>query len=378
MVRVVCLKNIGGSMSKGGGGGSQDFGEGFVIVAFAICIGFVFFYDYIEIFFLNVWRNVRIVEFSLFAWIPEYIPFLGDYGKVVDSLSNLPKSELHKVKRAVDIHYAWPFALASVLIMFYMSFNLFTKTNTAKTRYDMETLLARWYGYVKNSKVKDWDKIININKNDNKETEHPEMQSHVFDGTNHMYADPSSPWKVATETHLFSSCSKGVKIYDEATRIFDTDLARMVFDEQLNTLFTSFDDMTPVEKYCFNYIAHTISVRTRIPLVDAKKRCIEIMESHAYTRCGLVSILDEARKSGELVSNKFSFIKRHDRVLFICFSTLGRKLPFTESAGCFAHRELEKALSMKMVSKETTAAIEALAESIGVDLSKNKKDFSET
>lgn len=364
-------------MSKGGGGGNQDFGEGFVVIAFAICVGFVFFYDYIEIFFLNIWRHARIIEFSIFSWIPEYIPFLGDYGKVVNSLTNLPKTELYKVKGAVDFYYAWPFAVVSIIAMFYMSFNLFVKTNTAKTRYDMESLLARWYGYVKSSKVKDWDKIININKNDNKETEHPEMQSHVFDGTNQMYADPSSPWKVATETHLFANCGEGMNIYDESTGVFDTELARFVFDEQLNCLFTSFEDMTPVEKYCFNYMVHTISVRTKIPLKDARKRCLEIMELHAYTRCGLVSVLEEARRSGELVSNKFSFIKRHDRVLFICFSTLGRKLPFTESAGCFAHRELEKAISRKIIAKETTGAVEALAESIGVDLSKIKKELHE-
>jgi len=362
---------------NGGNGSGIGSSETLVIISFAVLFILFLFYDQIELFMFDVWRHARIYEYMIFSWIPEWIPFFGKYGQLSESLTNLPKEELFKVKDKVDLHFTWPYVLFSIIAMSMMGFNLFKMTNMAKTRYDQESLLRKWYSYTKSSNIKDWDKIVNINKNDNKENEHPEQESHIFDGTNSLYADPSSPWEIATKSHLFmEGLSEGTNIFDPETGVFDTVLAREVFDAQLGSVYTSYANMSSIEKYCFNYITYTISNRTHISLEEAKKRCTEIMQMHCYTRCGLVSILEEGRKSGEFMSSKFSFIKKFDRILFISFSTLGRKLPFAESAGCFAHRELEKALRKRLPIKETTAAIEALAETIGADLSTVREQIS--
>jgi len=364
---------------SGGSGGSNGIGsvETTVLISLmALCLIF-FFYDKIELFFLGVWRDVRVIEYMIFAWIPDWVPFFGDYGQLSDSLKDLPRGEIVKVKSAVEFHYSWPYALVSIVVMVILSLKLMKMSVAATQKFDMESLLERWYTYSKSSTIKDWDKIIGINKNDDKINEHPEKESHKFNGTNHLMADPASPWSLATETHLFlEGLPKGRQIYDPETGVFDTILAREVCDAQLGAPFSGYSSMKTIEKYCFNYIANIVSARTRTSLPDTKKRFIEIMEMHHHTRVGLIALLEEGKRSGDLPSSRFTFVKKYDRTLFICFSMLGRKVAWAESSGCHAHYELEKSLKKRLPICETTAAIDALAETIGADLSTVREDLA--
>jgi intracellular multiplication protein IcmP len=73
-----------------------------------------------------------------------------------------------------------------------------------------------------------------------------------------------------------------------------------------------------------------------------------------------MSLLTEARKSGVVAPVEFSWIKGEDRVLWYCLHSVGRKTPFVEGAGAFAHWEVERLVQRPLTRPEVHAAVEAL------------------
>jgi hypothetical protein len=85
-----------------------------------------------------------------------------------------------------------------------------------------------------------------------------------------------------------------------------------------------------------------------------------IMGQHAFTRVGFMSLLVESRNGGVVACNEFNWLKGEDRVLWYCMSSVGRKVSFVESAGCFAHWLIEQQLGRPLPHPEVHEAIEGL------------------
>ncbi|MCP1674163.1 hypothetical protein J2T57_001265 [Natronocella acetinitrilica] len=102
------------------------------------------------------------------------------------------------------------------------------------------------------------------------------------------------------------------------------------------------------------------------PVKEAGRRVVaeDVMAAHGYVRPALMSLLDEARKSGVVAPVEFSWLKGEDRALWYCLHSVGRKTPFVEAGGAFAHWEIERLIGRSLNRPEVHAAIEALINSI--------------
>ncbi len=89
-------------------------------------------------------------------------------------------------------------------------------------------------------------------------------------------------------------------------------------------------------------------------------RAEEIMGAHAFVRVGLMELLDRARDSGVFASSELKWVKAYDRTLWFCLSTTGRKVSFTECAGCMAHWLLERTVGRAISHPEVTEAVQGL------------------
>ena len=65
-------------------------------------------------------------------------------------------------------------------------------------------------------------------------------------------------------------------------------------------------------------------------------------EQHAYRHTVLMRLLAEARRNGILPPALFNWLKGVDRPLWYALSTVGRRVPFTESLGSFTHFNAEQ------------------------------------
>lgn len=93
----------------------------------------------------------------------------------------------------------------------------------------------------------------------------------------------------------------------------------------------------------------------------------KIMSSHAYVRCGFMQLMEKARDSGVLASSAFKWVKQFDRCLWNCLSSVGRKTPHTEAAGCFAHWVIERQLDRPLYHPEVTEAVNGLRKALWLD-----------
>lgn len=94
----------------------------------------------------------------------------------------------------------------------------------------------------------------------------------------------------------------------------------------------------------------------------------EIMSLHANTKVGFIRLFEQARRSGVFAATKLKWVINHDRSLYYCFSSVGRKTPFVEAAGCFAHLLLEKHLGYSIPHPEVTEAVEGLKKALWLNL----------
>lgn len=97
----------------------------------------------------------------------------------------------------------------------------------------------------------------------------------------------------------------------------------------------------------------------------------EIMARHAFVRTGLMTLLDLARSSGVVACDQFSWVKGADRVLWYCLSSVGRKVSFAESAGCFAHWLIEVQIGRPLAHPEVSEAVEGLYKALKLDVDPN-------
>ncbi|TOJ33048.1 hypothetical protein CGI42_26690, partial [Vibrio parahaemolyticus] len=61
-----------------------------------------------------------------------------------------------------------------------------------------------------------------------------------------------------------------------------------------------------------------------VPIKEADAQ--DILANHAFIRCGLMSLFGRARSVGVIDMGELGWVKQHDRVLYYCLSSHGRKV----------------------------------------------------
>ena len=130
-------------MSKGSG--DKEDSTGIIIILLAVAVfSSSYFYDKYFYIIAEGWRWVRITEFYVFSWIPQWVPVLGkleffdtiEYLKVTDG--SLLSADF--VSR-VDVYYGRHLSWIPGIILAFLGFKLINKTDGVSRVHDMETLL---------------------------------------------------------------------------------------------------------------------------------------------------------------------------------------------------------------------------------------------
>ncbi|MCF2900973.1 hypothetical protein L1267_11210 [Pseudoalteromonas sp. OFAV1] len=95
----------------------------------------------------------------------------------------------------------------------------------------------------------------------------------------------------------------------------------------------------------------------------------DIMNRHAFTYCGFMSMLSEARQGGVIPPIEFQWVKFHDRKLYFALSSVGKQVSFVESAGIFAHWILEEHIQRPIPTAEVSEAVVGLRTALYIDYS---------
>lgn len=72
------------------------------------------------------------------------------------------------------------------------------------------------------------------------------------------------------------------------------------------------------------------------------KDAIQILKAHPYVKTFLMELLQRSRKTGKLATSKFIWLKPNDRLLYYALNTVGRRVPFIESAAAFNQWQAER------------------------------------
>lgn len=86
----------------------------------------------------------------------------------------------------------------------------------------------------------------------------------------------------------------------------------------------------------------------------------KIMEKHAFVKTGLMELFYAAKNTGVITTELFKWVKKTDRILWFCLSSVGRKVSFTESSGPFSHWLLEQDIGRPITHPEVSEAVQGL------------------
>jgi hypothetical protein len=86
----------------------------------------------------------------------------------------------------------------------------------------------------------------------------------------------------------------------------------------------------------------------------------QIMGQHAFSKVGLMELLDRARDSGVFATDAIKWVKKIDRPLWYCMSSVGRVVSFVESGGCYSHWLIEKQVGRPISHPEVSEAVQGL------------------
>jgi intracellular multiplication protein IcmP len=102
---------------------------------------------------------------------------------------------------------------------------------------------------------------------------------------------------------------------------------------------------------------------TQFPITQSIKR--RLHPHSAYTLTWMVALLECAReRGGQLPSCEFLWLRPVDRVLWYALNQTGGRVPWTETAGVWAHYEAETVLGMALKVPEVESAVDALQSSL--------------
>lgn len=100
------------------------------------------------------------------------------------------------------------------------------------------------------------------------------------------------------------------------------------------------------------------------------KKVQQILKQHTFVLTIMASLLVAARQDGVLATADFLWLKVVDRRLWFMLNTMGRKTPFTEVAGVFAHWQAElqfgKPIRIPMVEEAVNGLVLAMTEVVYV------------
>lgn len=372
-----------------------------------------------------LWQQVRILEFSLVQWIPEWMPIYGDI-RLEETLAFLKSSHYKELTpsdiKQFDAFYAQYFGWLPGIALVALGYLMLRNGTNVCRRWDTESLYrrqAKYFPHLKEFADVDMDKKEIIFNRDLKDQYAYMMQIQPSE-----FATAVPPYGLEKLAEKDSSLNQ--PIWDGDT-IFDYDAAERSFKTQLGNKFITASKLSGVEKQLYDVLKHKLTNQParlkkiteilidsinsnksdadgcRTPAEIRYKKYIQryiqanienktktnkkpksilagdivknkktlpyikdviaesAMNSHAYVRTGLMTLLLEVRKSGVCPPFEFqSILKGRDRVLWYCISDVGRKVSVPESAGCFSHWLAERQVGRSLTKPEVTTAVEAL------------------
>lgn len=146
------------------------------------------------------------------------------------------------------------------------------------------------------------------------------------------------------------------EVYQLCLDILNEEKARLGKKEKLNKkLFLEKSNLIKVLR----------DKRFNKPLIHLEAQ--QILSQHAFIRCGLMSLYEKARSVGVIDTGPFRWVKKEDRTLWFCLSSVGRKVSFTESSGPFAHRLVEISIGEPLHSEEVMEAVNGLKKALMIN-----------
>jgi len=354
-------------MSKGSG--NQDQTEVIIILAGIAIFALSFLYNKYFYVIADIWRYIRILEFSIFAWIPKWVPIFGDLdfnGTIEYLKSNSGENLSKEFVSKVDIYYGRYLSWIPAVILIFLGFRLVAKTDNVSRVFDMETLLkdrAPNYPFIQ--------KFVEV---------HPEKMDIYYE----RGSKKSSDYSIAMSPKYFAEMKPPLglekmarknkelrkqSIWDGHTG-FDWDLAERAFKAQLGKRYEGLSSLNETEAKLYWELNKKIKtgVSTATPFIQGcikaaiknvnlkglsdtesqiyekikefyklatkknvksngyylkkdfvrsifedkemyplfiNRHCEQVMAKHAYIRTGLMSLLLEARNAGVVASLEF-------------------------------------------------------------------------
>lgn len=126
------------------GSGNEDSSEMIIILAGVSIFAFSMLYNKYFAEIAEAWRWLRIGQFYLFAWIPDWVPIFGklDFAGTIEYLKVTPGEYISSdFIRKVDVYYGKYLSWIPAIILGVLGFKLLNKTENVSRVYDMESLL---------------------------------------------------------------------------------------------------------------------------------------------------------------------------------------------------------------------------------------------
>lgn len=426
----------------GGGGGNSDSSDVFFIVLLAAIFAFYMLLSHNFFVIAFVWKVVKLIEFGIFSWMPDWVPFYGnlEIGGVFKWLLSTPFRDIMSDSvTAVDQRFVKWFSWIPAIIMIHFGIKHIRESDKKTHIFSVNSILKKSksiYPGIDNLDETDPSQIELLYKRNKPETIEYGMGLSPSD-----FARLSPPLGLEEEAKRNSLFNTSIWDGEES---FDDDLAERAFKAQLGRPYTGYQNMNDTEKRVYDYLTSKITFVAEEMLVlterlyssilgigepiskdelsdeennyynklaayiekkqskkknkkenlkevempdisviekmimskefeDQLKRIASerVIKKHFYIRVGLMSMLEEARNGGIVTTTEFRWLKGKDRCLWYCMSTIGRRVSFCESGGCFAHWLIEKQIGRPLAQPEVTEAKEALFKALKLDVDVN-------
>lgn len=115
-------------------------------------------------------------------------------------------------------------------------------------------------------------------------------------------------------------------------------------------------------------LARAVAAEKSLDSVLKEMVAERVMARHAFVVTGLMSLLEEARLGGVLAGSELLWIKAESRRLWYSLDSAGRKTPWVEGAGPYAHWLIERHLGRPITHPLVGEAVTGLYGELKLDL----------
>ena len=353
-------------MASGKSNGQTD--ELLLFIALGLFIIFAIFilpkYQWV---FFEYWRWSKIAQFTMFSWIDmdffssmesvrQQLLTANDFTNIKENLTSpqLSAEEIEAKNAAywqyiesVDGKYSQYLAWFAALSLAFIGFRLMTGNKSITLHYNFELFLQKFSTV--HSHYKDLTFLKGKERLDLIGPEEAERRGIL----------PITPYDFAVKGNYFGKPSR--PIYEPEGMVFDEELAKEVFANQLGPRWTGEENLNKVHGYIYKKLKKIVESKNQIKAED-------IMNKHAFVLTGLRSLYMQAKKTGIYAPSWFrAHIKEQDIYAWRMISDTGR-LPLVLGGGIHAHHEQEVSLGMPIQKPAVESAVFALAETIGYDV----------